>query len=607
MSARYSWLALLESLLSRRRLLSIDASGTEWKVVLVECCLEKVRILERITSVGAGMAMDDSARQLLVNDTIRDLGSYPLVIVVEGGREVSQVMELDVTEDEEVRRVIEKETLRVGHMGEGGNIVFDYSPLPQEEGAPAPYWVTLGNEAAIEKALVPFSSEGREICEVTSLPNAMIASAQGCGLDDEMSMLVHLGLLKTTFVVVRNNGPHYTSSIPFGLEFMLEKFPGKHTEDPSSPLETQSIETLDNVATAPVREWLEEIVRTLTDNRESIVPAQFLSGQCKVYVCGEGACVPELIDCLNSFERFDFNPWPKIHPGEDPDQSSRFAVAYGAALLAFKTVPHRASLLPATLRGLWEKALSFRRIQQLNLTLVCIVLVVFGIVLGQKLSLIRHKQELITQTAHVETLLMERAKIKKQLAVQYEQIRPVLELQKKTVDTLKALKAIRETATNKTYWYVLFADQESYFSYPINVSTNQTEETNRTVMTSGGPVDYGFIAELCLTEKGEPMRKTLTDLVDGLKKRTIFENVDTLSSDRRRFIVNTNVLIQEQHFALSLKLRKNEFEKPTRAAIRSDVDSENTASQKAGLSPVKPPQTNTFEKRLNNGLKEVDP
>lgn len=58
------------------------------------------------------------------------------------------------------------------------------------------------------------------------------------------------------------------------------------------------------------------------------------------------------------------------------------------------------------------------------------------------------------------------------------------------------------------------------------------------------------------------MRQTLSKVVAGLKNSPAFTNVDMLSSDQRKFLVNTNVIVPNRHFALSIELAETAFENP---------------------------------------------
>ncbi len=75
---------------------------------------------------------------------------------------------------------------------------------------------------------------------------------------------------------------------------------------------------------------------------------------------------------------------------------------------------------------------------------------------------------------------------------------------------------MQKVRDDKKLWYVLFADQESYFAgqaAPLS-QTNPVVAVPASLSNTNPPsVKYGFIAELCLSEEGEAMRQTLSKVV----------------------------------------------------------------------------------------------
>jgi hypothetical protein len=55
------------------------------------------------------------------------------------------------------------------------------------------------------------------------------------------------------------------------------------------------------------------------------------------------------------------------------------------------------------------------------------------------------------------------------------------------------------------------------------------------------------------------MRQSLSQLIGDLKHFPLFRNVDILSAERRRFLVGTNLIFPERHFALELNLSESEL------------------------------------------------
>jgi hypothetical protein len=166
-----------------------------------------------------------------------------------------------------------------------------------------------------------------------------------------------------------------------------------------------------------------------------------------------------------------------------------------------------------------------------------------------------------------------------QLLAEYERMRPLLERQKATLDTLKTLALLQQSRSNRAFWYVLFADQQSYFTQPLPLApVSPTGPTNILAATSvppvlmtnvlaaaltNPPVKPGFIAELCMPEEGETARRTFSELVADLKKDPMFSKVDSLSSDLRRNLADPKVLLPDRHFALAFELADTELLRPS--------------------------------------------
>ena len=110
---------------------------------------------------------------------------------------------------------------------------------------------------------------------------------------------------------------------------------------------------------------------------------------------------------------------------------------------------------------------------------------------------------------------------------------------------------------------MLFADPTSYFTARPWGETNPPPPS--TLSATNLALPHGFITELCLPEQGEAMRRSLSQLVSDLKQSQLFQNVDSLSADRRRNLVDPAVLLPE-HFTLVLELPEGPVAGPESAA-----------------------------------------
>src|SRR6185436_11410090 len=88
---------------------------------------------------------------------------------------------------------------------------------------------------------------------------------------------------------------------------------------------------------------------------------------------------------------------------------------------------------------------------------------------------LQRKQMLLAKAqAAVESLQSNQA-LSSELVGEYERLRPLLDRQQNTADTLEALALLQQSRSNRSFWYVLLADQQSYFSATI---TNRAGRTN---------------------------------------------------------------------------------------------------------------------------------
>jgi hypothetical protein len=137
------------------------------------------------------------------------------------------------------------------------------------------------------------------------------------------------------------------------------------------------------------------------------------------------------------------------------------------------------------------------------------------------------------------------------------------------MDTLQSLALLQIARSNRTLWYVLIADQHSYFAHPPTLATTtkppagaaDTEPgVRRRELTNASPARPGLIAELCVPEDLDAARNTLSLVVASLKKSPVFERVDLVSEDLRRNLADPRVTLPERHFALALDFATTEFQ-----------------------------------------------
>ena len=292
-------------------------------------------------------------------------------------------------------------------------------------------------------------------------------------------------------------------------------------------------------------------------------------------------------------------PWPKSSQPEAVSPSKRFEVAFGAALQALGYSAQPVSLLPDDYRVAWQKRLSLQRLELASLGLAVLCLLIFALGTWHKVSLINRKQALLAKVQAGQEAVEANDALTAELTTEYESFRPLFASQQNTLDTLKTLALLQQSRSNRSFWYVLLADQQSYFSQPPGLtSTNKLSRTNLlaaiTSRVQGGATDFsaasatstnlspakpGFIAELCIPEDADGARRVLRQLVEELKEQRLFSKVDLLSDDLRRNLADPKVIIPDRDFVLALDFAATEFQQalplkkpppgsPSRATLR---------------------------------------
>ena len=237
-------------------------------------------------------------------------------------------------------------------------------------------------------------------------------------------------------------------------------------------------------------------------------------------------------------------------------------------------------------RAAWRKRLGRQRFEFANTVIILALFLALGIGSWQKFSLIQRKQALVNKVQAGLESVQANNSLTTDLLGSYDTLRPLFERQQMTVDTLQSLALLQPARSNRSLWFVLLADQPSYFALPPTVAgTNkpaagapsEPEFGRRRDSTNATPARPGLIAELCVPEDADGARSTISLVVSNLKKSPAFARVDLLSEDLRRSMAEAKVLIPDRHFALALDFATTEFQpgvrrsKPTpgpRAAAR---------------------------------------
>jgi Tfp pilus assembly PilM family ATPase len=566
------------------RVIAVDPGSRCVKVVLAEVFLKRVRILRReiLDLPGPGVAEGEVKGGVAARlaELLHGMGEYPIAIALPQHVSISQVIDLPPVGREAVGRLIQNEAYKLAGLSQS-KVAFDHAPMTPYGRHEHSFWVTLSQENEVEAVMLRLGLVRENLCGVTSAGNGLITSYLALFPETGATVVVDLGMRCTTVAILYEGQGVHVTSFALGNELFLDAIAGAHACG-SAEAERQQRER--NLLSGPdavaayvesVDNWRQELTRLvqewLMDHgnlRQSLDSMQFV-------LTGGVAGTPGFMGCLNRHRSAPvFGPWP-----EEPAKSrgpqlypGAFAVAEGVARQALGRASQPASLLPMDLRQVWRRQRVAHIIQ--SVTFFCLLLVTGLLAFGswQKLALAVRKTELqqTVEMAYQRTRRIER--LVHEYAVDYDRIRPVLEREQHTVSLLQSLAQIQQVRSNRSYWYVLFADQQSYFNTPVagapdTLTTNSfigplltpseitvAPATNRLVARAG------FVAELCIPEEGEAMRSTLSQIVAALKQNPRFKNVDSVPTEQRRPVADPKSLLPEHHFALYLELATNQFQ-----------------------------------------------
>jgi hypothetical protein len=213
-----------------------------------------------------------------------------------------------------------------------------------------------------------------------------------------------------------------------------------------------------------------------------------------------------------------------------------------------------------------------------------------------KLSLVDRKKSLLAKVSAGQDTFLANEALSAALVTDYEVLRPVFAAQKYTLDSLETLALLQNSRSNRSFWFVVVADQQSYFGAPLPPpSTNRPARTNIAVnlpersLAPGAATNIslakpGLIAELSVPEDAEHARSMLSELVADLRKSKLFSKADLLSDDLRRNVADPKVVLPERHFVLSLDFAETDYQQPVKIKAplvkRSEWRSRSPAAQR---------------------------
>jgi hypothetical protein len=337
--------------------------------------------------------------------------------------------------------------------------------------------------------------------------------------------------------------------------------------------------------------WIAELKRQLNDWFEHN-PGMGVSDVSLFEMIASGGVFDQagLLEYIKRKAGLILQSWPKATQPDTATPTKGFEVAFGTALQALGHSAQPVSLLPENYRLAWQKRLWQERLEFASFALVGICALLLALGTWHKLSLISHKTAMRDKVKAGQQDVYANDSLTSDLITEYESLRPVFASQQTTLDVLKTLSLLQQSRSNRSLWYVLVADQQTYFSAnPPLLGTNNLQTNLVATMaerltqlfgaasfpfntTNASAAKPGLIAELSVPEEPEAARVALSQIVKELKQQKLFSKVDLLSDDLRRNLADPKVTVPERDFVLSLDFSETEFQQPLRKrAVRTSA------------------------------------
>lgn len=582
-----------------RRVLAVDAGSRRLKLALIKSSFGRVEILreESIDLHEEGLVTAEECKNHL-QTLLADCGHPPLALTISQHLSTSHIIELPLATESEVRKLIEDEAVKLSGVSESA-IVYDFVRVESSVPERQQFWVTLSKERDIEERIAQLGLERDNLCDVSTTANSLIAAFRALAPESAEAILVHIGAQNTLVVVLSQAQAIFAGSFPVGSDKFVQNIAAARG---CSVEAAQKLQRQINLLTGPealpefaglVDQWATEVKRQLRDGRARQARSAMDLPNFTVVASGIGFEQAGLLEYLQAQHGLSLQNWPTGPNLPKPG----LEIAYGTALQALGLTSQPVSLLPTARRVAWQRHLTTQKIEFANSILLLVCCLILGVGLWQKFTLVQQQEELLTKVQSGSDMLRTNQQLTAELQTEYEHLRPLLQYQQQTRDILESLALIEQTRSNRSFWYVLVADQHSYFEPTSGAGTNTIGPVLPATtlgnwpgfngnyglpfsQTNTSPTRPGLIAELCVPEDLETARRVLSSIVNDLKPEPLFAKVDLLSDDLRRNHADPKVLITNRHFALSLNFATTDFQ-PSASAVRTrGVDASSTRSSR---------------------------
>jgi hypothetical protein len=565
-----------------RRVLALDAGSRRIRMLLAESGFGRVKILrqESIDLHEEGLVATDEVRNHL-GTTIGQWGGPPTALVLPQHISTSQIIDLPSAPEAEIERLIRDETLKLGGVSES-KIIYDFVRIETSEADRQQFWITLCQEGEIRERIAQLGLENLDLCEITTTANALITAYRVSNPTAAKAILVHAGAQATVVVILVAGQGAFASSFEMGGDFLTRALARLRN---SSEESAETLKRRTNLLSGPeadpkfaaaVDGWIEELKRQLEDWFNQHHGGGLDLKAFEVTASGGAFEQPGLVEYTRAKLGLRVSGWSSRSAEGSSLPAKGFEPAYGVALQALGVSPQPVSLLPEDFRVNWRKRLGRERIEVASFILLLVCALLLGLGTWRHALLAAHKKALMEKVADGQAAAEANESLTSELVGEYETFRPLFASQANTLDVLSTLALLQQSRSNRSFWYVIVADQQSYFTAPtVPGSTNKPAKTGlgsgateKTLISATQPSTNlfsarpGMIAELVVPEDAEVARVTLSQLVRQLKQDPLFAKVDLLSEDLRRELADPKVLIPGRAYVLALDFGTTNFSQP---------------------------------------------
>ena len=571
------WLHRLLPLLGRRFVV-LDPGSRFLKVLVVDAGLGAPRVVHFQTlDFSAADPRHFEEVDARLDELFAAAGPHERILVLPQYRAIAQVVDLPPTSAGEMQNALAREARRLSGLDEA-SLAFDAVKLKPFGRLAHPHWLTLCKRAELDGLIGRFGSlpegaaadaEPPRLAQLTTSGQALFAAASALLPGDGSGVLVDLRANNSVVAIVAHGQGVFTTTLPIGSRQLSEEPTAAGTEaapatEPRLSASAEALEKWYAAVRLAVSEWIE-------DNPEAGLS---LSGQ-RVFVGGLGTSQPAFLAALNQRGDLRFEAWEEGATRHQRWPMADYLVTYGAVLQTLGRGPRGISLLPEDLRlGLKRRRL-VAGLETLNVGLLVLLGLVLAFGIWQKQGLLERKTQLIERAQTALQTARSIDSLYRRLNLDYEQIYPILQRQRHTLETLQTLATMRAARTNDDFWYVLFADAFSYQTGSAGPRTSPATNPPPAVRpllaaTNVAPAlpRREYILELCVPSEGEPLRRILSDLVANLKRNVLFSRVDSLPPERKRDWVDPKVAISNHVFAVALEIAGKELPRPSAEITR---------------------------------------